>query len=737
MTKTDTKAASAAGNGAGAKEAAATPLVPPDSTKLTKTQVTKLASLAGLPAAEIKGGTIAQIAERFKWRIDPELLRFRRVCGQVVKRDPTTGIEYPVPHATVEVEDTDCHFLSYAPHGHPWLWHFPFWCRREVIGTATTDACGRFCVWLPWFDIDWVLRWRAVRHCYPVFFRKPTIWDIIQHVIPPELIPQPFPWPPIKRGHPWPVPDPDPPPYLSESVLQHLEPLLGRERVAGLRAAPVLRAGTQAATRSAALDQPAFAVSVPPPLPEALAQPRTKNAKSPVAETLGVTGEIAELIDKIDPRRWIGPFIRCHTHIVPVWQRILDVPDITIKVSQDIDGDGDLETIYSEGFGDVRWDSGSIPDVKIIASPVAIASPVPADSPMCEDVAVPCETPAIVLAGLYPLHNLPAAAPYLDNATGYAQRPNPPHATADPAVDPPLGTPSTAPFAGVLQLYGCNERKGAKYYRLQYTHQPPGGVESAPVRFTDLTWPLWRWVGSPGHLEGLTVTPDANGWYEIIPVTDGWMPARLLLNWPSGTPGVYKVHMEFATPAKSLIAGSQTPPVRLCIDNTPPTAMISEIRWRVVGETGWAGHPALSRTCAIVHRPPGAALEFRVTYQASALHLRDMSLWGTGCGGGTLDQLTAIAGWSDPATPEYVAGVWQSPYAHWHTGQYDNNVTRAAIFSLGAASLQGAYDFSLRVNSRAFNPAGGDGGFGPADWQYDCPNPIYSYDYWKFAVIDA
>ncbi|MCX6360464.1 MAG: hypothetical protein NT029_11680 [Armatimonadetes bacterium] len=732
MSKTDTKALSAAGRETTANAAAQTSPASPDATRITKAQAARLASMAGLPVAEIREGTIGQIAEKFKWRIDPDLLRFRRVCGQVVKKDPATGVEYPVPHARVDVEDTDCHFLTFAPPSHPWVWHFPFWSHREVIGSTTTDACGRFCVWVPAFDIDWVLRWRAVRHCYPILFRKPTIWDIIEHLIPPELIPQPGPWPPIR----WPGPDPDPLPFLNETVLQHLEPLLGRNQVAGLRAAPVLKAGAQASVRSSTLDQPAFAAPIPPPLPEALAAPRIKGASAPIAESLGVTGEIADLLGKVDASRWIGPFVRCHTHIVPVWQRILDVPDITIKVSQDVDGDGDLETIYSEGFGDVRWDSGSIPDVKIIASPVAIASPLPADSPMCGDVEVPCKTPAIVLAGLYPLHNLPSAAPYIDNGTGYAQRPNPPHPTADPAIEPPLGTASTAPFAGVLQLYGCNERENAKYYRLRYTHQPPGGVESASVVFKDLTWPLWRWVGAPGHLEGLTVTPDADGWYDILPVAAGWMPARLLLNWPSGAPGVYKVQMEFATAGKALIAGSQTSPIRLYVDNSAPTAMIAEIRWRAAGETGWNGHPALSRTCAIVHRPHGVGLEFRVAYQASALHLRDMILWGTGCGGGALNQLAPTA-WSDPASPASVAGVSQSPYTHWHTGPFDNNITRSAIFTLGAASLQGAYDFSLRVNSRAFSPAGGDGGFGPADWQYDCPSPVYSYDYWKFAVIDA
>ena len=109
------------------------------------------------------------------------------------------------------------------------------------------------------------------------------------------------------------------------------------------------------------------------------------------------------------------------------------------------------------------------------------------------------------------------APPYLDGATGYAQRPNRPHPHAFPAEVLPAGTLATAPFTGVLQLYGCNQRAGASFYRVRYTHTPPGGAESSVTTFQGLTWPLWRWVGSPGHLEIRTAAPDTDGWYEIIP----------------------------------------------------------------------------------------------------------------------------------------------------------------------------------------------------------------------------
>jgi hypothetical protein len=36
--------------------------------------------------------------------------------------------------------------------------------------------------------------------------------------------------------------------------------------------------------------------------------------------------------------------------LVPEWVPLVDVPDITFRVTQDVDGDGDEETIYSEGY---------------------------------------------------------------------------------------------------------------------------------------------------------------------------------------------------------------------------------------------------------------------------------------------------------------------------------------------------------------------------------------------------
>ena len=87
----------------------------PDERKLTSLQTKRLSAMTGVSAKELTGVTVAELSDRFKWRIDPNLLFFRRICGRVVKKDPNTGIEYPVPFATVTVEDTDCSLIGYFP----------------------------------------------------------------------------------------------------------------------------------------------------------------------------------------------------------------------------------------------------------------------------------------------------------------------------------------------------------------------------------------------------------------------------------------------------------------------------------------------------------------------------------------------------------------------------------------------------------------------------------------------
>jgi hypothetical protein len=71
---------------------------------LTERQAARLSTLARVPAAELAGKKISDIAERLRARIDPKLLFSQTICGQVVKTD-ASGNDLPVPFATVTVYD--------------------------------------------------------------------------------------------------------------------------------------------------------------------------------------------------------------------------------------------------------------------------------------------------------------------------------------------------------------------------------------------------------------------------------------------------------------------------------------------------------------------------------------------------------------------------------------------------------------------------------------------------------
>ncbi|HEX8905990.1 MAG TPA: hypothetical protein VF771_14170, partial [Longimicrobiaceae bacterium] len=556
---------------------------PPDRRPLGGLQAKRLSAISGIHEKELAGNSVAELSERFRWHIDPELLFFRRVCGKVVKKDPVTGEERPVPFATVHVEDTDCGLVSYFPRSSPWGWFFPLYCHREEIATAVTDACGNFCVWIPRWEIDWILRWRAERICFPIIFQRPTIRDLLGKLDGLEKVP-----------HRPPHPEPDPAPFLLEDggmTLRRAQEVLGPAVAGRIAAHQGATAGASTRAAGALLDQPAFPDPVPPPLPTSATREISKAVASTDDtrhrgddthrhaaggwETLELASQLRlhpDHVSSFDPRRYIGPFMRCYDVLLPEWQVIFDVPDITFRVTQDVDGDGDQEVIYSEGYFDVRWNAGSIPPVTLYASQIAVAGSG------CHTPDVQCEnTPAIQFAGLMPLVN-PAgpADPYYDGGTGYARRPNRPHPSGDFA-DPLPNPLSEAPFGGVLQLYGCNHVQGAQFYRLlyQFNHSGPW------VPFTGITWPLYRVVGST--LQVHWPSADGSGWYPILPDADGWFPPHLLLEWNTTgfQKGVYGVRIEVADGAKNPIASSAATPTSFRIDNSAPSpAQFTELRWR-------------------------------------------------------------------------------------------------------------------------------------------------------------
>jgi hypothetical protein len=677
----------------------------PDQRKLSERQAGRLAGLTGLEAESLAGLTIVDVSEKLKWRIDPTLLLFRRICGRVVKTDPVTGVEHPVPFATVHVEDTDCSLLAYFPSGWSWGWFFPLGCHREVIATTTTDRCGRFCVWVPRFEIDWILRWRRERVCFPDIFLRPSIRDLLPD------IPRPIPKPPFPP-RPEPGPDPDPFDRLAHLSLEMIEGLAGArartlaERVSQRSAAGL---GDPVETLEARLDARAFDGELPPPMPEEFQKLQAGNPdvtgkakagpddviRSTIALHAGL--EVRE-IEAFRPDVAIGPFFRCVDVFVPVWQRIVDVPDITFRVTQDVDGDGTEETIYGESYFDVRWNAGAIPDVTLHASSIA------RESHLCDVPDVPCgTTPAILFAGLMPLDD----AVYFDSATGYATRPNRPK---PPALPRPA---ARTPFMGTLQLYGCVDVAGAAFYRVLLSTD--NGASFSAI--TGLQWNIYPVPSGAPHL----VVADVDGWYPVLANPDDFHPANMLLEWPTPSLGRHVLKVEVGNAGKNPIGASS--PVAIQVDNTAPTIVFTTLAWKFAGEPSSAfdlSGRSLLGTCPTIHR--GATpqdVDVKLTTFVSAHHLRNASINGDHCDGGALPTVTSPG----------------ENLAHWHTSVFDNTETLSAVYRIASTDSEGAYTFGCFASSRAMNPAGGDGGH-LADWLYD-PLKIYRHPRIHVAVVNG
>jgi hypothetical protein len=700
----------------------------PSTHKLTKKQAQRLASISEVHAEKLVGLTVSEIGERFRFQIDPLLLLFRKICGQVVKTDPNTGIAYPVPYATVQVEDTDCSLLGYFPPGHPWAWYFPFSCHREVIASVRTDACGNFCVWVPRWDIDWVLRWRAERVCFPIIFERPNLRDLID-----ELIPRPFPPEPIPGPDPAPI-DPLPLSLLDRGpVLSRLNDALGAHTVRRLMALDANAGfGGNALELERALSAPGHAKELAPPLPadlkHALVNAGTALAKDAVAGPQAAAQSLAARLrldarelSGLDLRRYIGPFKRCHTRFVPQWTPILDVPDITLRVTQDVNGDGVEEQIYGESHFQVRWNAGNISPLRIEAGPLARTGV------LCGPDSVPCgNAPAIVLAGRMPVVSEPTL---YDPVQGYALRTNRPHPSQ--FFNDPLPNPDAAsPFMNVVSLYGCNKTdKAAGKYRIMFEYSSDHGATYSPkAPFVGLTWPLFRLDGA-GHSEWHYPASDAQGWYPIaLPAgPNPFMPQDLLLDWPTYNfaNGRYRLTLQLGSGGNAVT--SESAPVAFNVDNNAPSGVFN-VEWGYTSTGPWQ---PLGGACPVVRRGVNPAdIYFRVTLAAAANHLRAVQMWPNSCGAGTFSFVSG-AGGVQPFAGSLIC-------EHWHTSTGDNDQTLQVIYLLpGGSTAEGTYGFGGFVSSRAFNPSGGDGGqlASPA-WQYD-PAPIAIWPSVAFSVINA
>lgn len=683
----------------------------PDKAPLTASQATILSSLTGIDASKLQGRSVADISTEFRWQIDPNLLLFTRVCGQVVKLDPATGNLNPVPFATVYAEETTCSLLGYFPFSLPWAWFFPFLCHTQTVAQTTTDACGNFCIWVPRFIIEWILRFRLERVCYLEVFAKPTVASIIAYL----------------QGHPI-GPDPGPEAQATVSLApstplyQKAEQLLGTQIARQLVASPAGKAfGAANPGQQALLARPAFPAGLAPALPKEFRTPAagasSKQHLTAVRSTLANNlGLHAKQIEALDLNRYYGPFLRCYDILVPEWVPIFEVPDIAFRVTQDVNGNGTQEVIYNGGLFDVPW-SGNVSNVTLAASPIATSTT------NCKTPSVICgNVPSLEYVGLMPLVNpaLPVA-PYINAATGFATRPNPPHpgGTLAEAGVPP----STAPYSGTLQLYGCANVSKAAYYRLRFTYTPPGSnTPSALTPFTGLTWPLYREVGTT--LEEQWPVADSNGWYPVINPADGWFPNSMVLEWDTvhssfNANGFYTIQLEVAGSSKNLLATSAA--IGFVIDNSVPVVSYNAI-WSFHSDFSGA-QPVPTNDCVVIDRGVTPQDVFvQVTYSVVANHLQSVQVGSGGCAGGAT--LYPVA-----TTPAQLAAQLAT-VQHWYEDAGDNTVSNVATYKIAASQPQGVYSFDFYAASRAFNPAGSDAG--PLDdWNY---NPTYVWTNPSFAI---
>ena len=703
---------------------------------VTNNQASKLASLANVDVSEIRGQTFSKLSEKLKYLIDPGFFLTRTTCGTVVKTDPATGVDYPVPHATVTGNERNCNFISYFPLDGYWAWHFPLLCTHHVIATTTTDNCGNFCVQVPAFEIEWIRRWRLEHICYDVIFRRPVLIDIIKQVA--------GPWPPIPEPGPDPVISID---ALKPSVIESIAHATGRnlaQQVKLLQANTKL--GAPHALSNNLLQSRAFKREVPPPLPAefhavldgkgviAPGASAVEGIRSAVALKLGQDHSSA-LIAGFDPKNYIGPFFRCFDLILPEWEAIFDVPDLSFNVEQNINGHP--VTIYSGDYFETNWATNPLPHVTLFANALAVSTPD------CKQPSgIKCvNVPKIAAAGLYPLDDttkydgVVAATPgniFTPPSNlgdiGYMLLPNKPVSNSDTQF-PGFGTqpgyqvsPAQAPFCQNLLFWGCVDvsvnNVPAKYYRfLQSIDQ---GKNFFPI------------LGQSWYNEAILssnwiyIQPDSAGWYAVNPKdsSNNVIPRaellfeHLLLDWQAQPTGQYILQIEVADGSKQHLAYSDYAVIQ--VDNHYPNATAT-LLWKYASETSFTRTLDLTG-CPVIYRgasPQTIQVKFIVTAQAD--HLLAASIASNGCG--------------DLTFPPDTNPSFTSKPTYWYSSASNNTTTLEQVYILDASKQEGPYSFSYSAWSRAFNPNGAIGGTGLMPWNINA-TPIGISRLYSVAVVD-
>jgi hypothetical protein len=632
--------------------------------KLSASQIAFLAREASLPVEKIADLRIVDVEDSLGAYLDPYWLFNRKVCGRVVQRDPLTGELRGVPGATVEVQDTDCSGWFRKIGGFQWF--YPFGCTRDTIATAVTDECGYFCVWIPRWLFEWIRTWRRERICLPL--DRPRLVDVIDPPIDPD--------PPIIRDPGWIDP-------LPEKVLR-IDPrvdVLTADRIGAL----VSELGP--GSRRIGLDR---LLAAPLQLP--------RPAPPSAADMVGYTPDPEGPADFTRP---FGPYWVCRDVYVPEWQVVLDVPDITFHVTQEING-SDVE-VYSEGYFEVRWDDSGSGDVVLEANELAVS----VDD--CDrDNGIVCEdTIAIISASEMPLDQ--SASPlFHDDASGFGVRVNRPSTSStDWAPPPSLAANAESPIADTLVLRGCAHIANAQYYRLMYDR----GAGPEPI--TGTSWPAWH-----ANLGIVTIAPDADGWIEIQDLIGGYQ--HLLMKWPTVKyPNAsYDVVLEVADSSRTVL--QQSAGHTFVLDNSQPTFPEFAVRYKVGGDD----FAALDLgDCPKIFREPavsgigGEPVEIEVTWRAGADHLRNAFVKMIGCGGG------------NPTVDAFSNTSW-----YWQASGAIDSGSHTAVFTILATADAGCYSLTREAVSRAYNPA--TASFSPSTFYWEKDRRRWTRSSWSISVVD-
>ena len=605
----------------------------------------------------------------------------RKVCGRVVKYDPIFGKDCPVPGATVHILDVDVHFMWWYPYpGWPWCWLFPILIRREEIATTTTDECGRFCVDIPFFDIDAILRWRLRFRCLWDLLKPPRVIDAIDLGVKPDLRAYPgLEHLPEMKYRPKsdsevqtpviPIPPPDSA-YLKSSALPtmsqfYTEPEfeIARRAVSKELFEPIAK------DKQSVMEKAAFPMPISPPA-------------LPDDEKLLKLLPDKRMIAQVRKAKPILRLLPCWAEIVPELRLFLDVPDIVFMVEQDVNGDGNLETIYDQGFFDVNWNLQD-PTTNVVIEAWGNAICVPCGAAGYQ----PCTT-----TGIVGINDMAIDAAYLKD--GYAVRVNRPKPIGAARPD------AETPFCGALRLVGCPGYSQAAFYRVFYSYM--GSVKA----FKE-SWHEYRISTRTLH----QVFPDSDGFYSILTPANDYYPYHTLINWPTSNypNGEYKVRLELYDAGHNPILPA-LPEVDVVVDNSRPSVVeFLSLRWKQAGTPAWNSFPSLD--CPVIFRMPTTAIDLEVTYNVAADHLRDLSISLVGCKNGS----TTIG--SD---------------SYWHTAVNDNNKVLTWTVTVPGTAAQGAYYFYLEGRSRAFDATGGLA----VNWEFD-PLHIYRGRTLNVAIIDS